>query len=61
MGNLNVVGMLRNRRLAYQISGADFTEIRRRLAYKTRRPYATGIIANDRGCPASRPVLGTAR
>ncbi|MER6672903.1 IS607 family element RNA-guided endonuclease TnpB, partial [Streptomyces sp. NPDC000983] len=35
--DLNVAGMLRNRRLARRIADAGFGEIRRQLAYKTRR------------------------
>jgi len=34
--DLNVAGMLRNRRLARAISDAGFAEIRRQLAYKTQ-------------------------
>ncbi|MFI7007030.1 IS607 family element RNA-guided endonuclease TnpB [Streptomyces sp. NPDC050145] len=35
--DLNVAGMLRNRRLARRIADAGFGEIRRRLGYKSRR------------------------
>jgi putative transposase len=36
----NVAGMLRNRRLDRRIADAGFGEIRRQLAFKTRRHHA---------------------
>ncbi|MFC7484420.1 hypothetical protein ACFQX7_36425 [Luedemannella flava] len=38
--DLNVAGVLRNRRLARHIADAGFAEIRRQLAYK---PYGTAV------------------
>jgi putative transposase len=51
--DLNVAGMVRNRRLARVISDAGFGEIRRRLAYKTTWNGGTLIIA-DRWYPSSK-------
>ncbi|MCX5285624.1 IS607 family element RNA-guided endonuclease TnpB [Streptomyces sp. NBC_00198] len=56
--DLNVAGMLRNRRVARQISDAGFGEIRRQLAYKTRQRHATCIIAADRWFPSSKTCSG---
>ena len=51
--DLNVAGMLRNRRLARAISDAGFGEIRRQLAYKTTWNGGTLVVA-DRWYPSSK-------
>ncbi|GGU70224.1 IS607 family element RNA-guided endonuclease TnpB [Lentzea flava] len=51
--NLNVAGMLSNRRLARSIADAGFAEIRRQLAYKTRWRGSRLVVA-DRWFPSSR-------
>jgi putative transposase len=51
--DLNVAGMLRNRRLARKIADAGFGEIRRQLTYKTRRDGCR-IVAADRWFPSSK-------
>jgi putative transposase len=51
--DLNVSGMVRNRRLARVISDAGFGEIRRQLAYKTRWNGGTLVLA-DRWYPSSK-------
>ncbi|MFF4542007.1 IS607 family element RNA-guided endonuclease TnpB [Streptomyces aureus] len=56
--DLNVAGMLRNRRLARHIADAGFGEIRRQLTYKTRQRHATRIIAADRWYPSSKTCSG---
>ncbi|MDT0467101.1 MULTISPECIES: IS607 family element RNA-guided endonuclease TnpB [Streptomyces] len=56
--DLNVAGMLRNRRLARQIADAGFGEIRRQLDYKTRQRHATHIIVADRWYPSSKTCSG---
>jgi putative transposase len=55
--DLNVAGMLRNRRLARRIADAGFGEIRRQLAYKTRR-NGCRIVAADRWFPSSKTCSG---
>ncbi|MFF1260949.1 MULTISPECIES: RNA-guided endonuclease TnpB family protein [unclassified Streptomyces] len=55
--DLNVAGMLRNRRLARRIAGAGFGEIRRQLSYKTRR-NGCRIVAADRWFPSSKTCSG---
>jgi IS605 OrfB family transposase len=50
--DLNVAGMLRNRRLARSIADAGFGEIRRQLAYKTRWNGGRLVVA-DRWFPSS--------
>ncbi|WP_284575888.1 IS607 family element RNA-guided endonuclease TnpB [Streptomyces sp. 2P-4] len=55
---LNVAGMLRNRRLARRIADAGFGEIRRQLAYKTRQRHATRLVAADRWYPSSKTCSG---
>ncbi|GAB7111008.1 IS607 family element RNA-guided endonuclease TnpB [Streptomyces phaeofaciens JCM 4814] len=55
--DLNVAGMLRNRRLARRIADAGFGEIRRRLAYKAQR-NATRLVAADRWFPSSKTCSG---
>ncbi|MFH8394049.1 IS607 family element RNA-guided endonuclease TnpB [Streptomyces sp. NPDC018036] len=56
--DLNVAGMVKNRRLARHIADAGFGEIRRQLTYKTRRRHATRIIAADRWFPSSKTCSG---
>lgn len=56
--DLNVAGMLRNRRLARRIADAGFGEIRRQLAYKSRQRHATRLVAADRWYPSSKTCSG---
>ncbi|MZE79958.1 IS607 family element RNA-guided endonuclease TnpB [Streptomyces xinghaiensis] len=56
--DLNVAGMLRNRRLARRIADAGFGEIRRQLNYKTRRRHATRLVVADRWYPSSKTCSG---
>lgn len=44
--DLNVVGMLKNRRLAKHIADAGFGELCRQLAYKSRRHGGTLVVAD---------------
>jgi IS605 OrfB family transposase len=55
--DLNVAGMVRNRRLARAISDAGFAEIRRQLAYKTSWNGGTLAVA-DRWYPSSKTCSG---
>ncbi|MEQ4305893.1 IS607 family element RNA-guided endonuclease TnpB [Plantactinospora sp. B6F1] len=55
--DLNVAGMLRNRRLARHITDAGFGEIRRQLAYKTEWSGGQLIVA-DRWYPSSKTCSG---
>ncbi|MCX4511010.1 IS607 family element RNA-guided endonuclease TnpB [Streptomyces sp. NBC_01619] len=55
--DLNVAGMLRNRRLARRIADAGFGEIRRQLTYKTRRNGTRTVVA-DRWFPSSKTCSG---
>jgi putative transposase len=50
---LNVAGMVRNRRLARALSDAGLAELRRQLAYKTSW-YGSQLIVADRFYPSSR-------
>ncbi|GAA3368156.1 IS607 family element RNA-guided endonuclease TnpB [Streptomyces sannanensis] len=56
--DLNVAGMLRNRRLARRIADAGFGEIRRQLDCKTRQRHATRIVVADRWYPSSKTCSG---
>ncbi|MGW5086708.1 IS607 family element RNA-guided endonuclease TnpB [Streptomyces coelicoflavus] len=56
--DLNVAGMLRNRRLARRIADAGFGEIRRQLHYKTRQRHATRLVVVDRWYPSSKTCSG---
>ncbi|MFG3291796.1 IS607 family element RNA-guided endonuclease TnpB [Streptomyces sp. NPDC048179] len=56
--DLNVAGMLRNRRVARQIADAGFGEIRRQLTYKTRQRHATRLVVADRWYPSSKTCSG---
>ncbi|MEW2331703.1 IS607 family element RNA-guided endonuclease TnpB [Micromonospora chersina] len=51
--DLNVAGMLRNRRLARRIADAGFGELRRQLAYKTKWNGGHLVVA-DRWYPSSK-------
>ncbi|MFU8854659.1 IS607 family element RNA-guided endonuclease TnpB [Micromonospora sp. SL1-18] len=51
--DLNVAGMLRNRRLARKIADAGFAEIRRQVGYKTAWNGGRRIVA-DRWYPSSK-------
>ncbi|SCF17113.1 putative transposase [Micromonospora viridifaciens] len=51
--DLNVAGMLRNRRLARRVADAGFAEIRRQTAYKTGWTGGTHVVA-DRWYPSSK-------
>jgi putative transposase len=55
--DLNVAGMLRNRRLARHIADAGFAEIRRQLAYKTEWNGGRLVVA-DRWYPSSKTCSG---
>ncbi|MCG5450456.1 transposase [Micromonospora hortensis] len=55
--DLNVAGMLRNRRLARHIADAGFAEIRRQLAYETRWNGGRLLVA-DRWYPSSKTCSG---
>jgi putative transposase len=56
--DLNVAGMLRNRRLARRIADAGFGEIRRQLTYKTRQRHATRLVVASRWYPSSKTCSG---
>lgn len=56
--DLNVAGMLKNRRLARRIADAGFGEIRRQLTYKTRQRHATRLVTADRWYPSSKTCSG---
>ncbi|MEV4492670.1 IS607 family element RNA-guided endonuclease TnpB [Micromonospora coxensis] len=55
--DLNVAGMLANRRLARHIADAGFAEIRRQLAYKTSWNGGRLLVA-DRWYPSSKTCSG---
>ncbi len=55
--DLNVAGMLANRRLARHIADAGFAEIRRQLAYKTTWNGGRLLVA-DRWYPSSKTCSG---
>jgi len=55
--NLNVAGMVKNRRLARQISDAAFGEFRRQLTYKTQW-YGSELVVADRWFPSSKTCSG---
>ncbi|GAA3914474.1 RNA-guided endonuclease InsQ/TnpB family protein [Actinoplanes auranticolor] len=55
--DLNVTGMLANRKLARHIADAGFAEIRRQLAYKTG--WSSGrLLVADRWYPSSKTCSG---
>ncbi|MGW5480798.1 IS607 family element RNA-guided endonuclease TnpB [Streptomyces sp. NPDC004008] len=56
--DLNVAGMLRNRRLARRIADAGFGEIRHQLTYKTSQRHGTRTITADRWYPSSKTCSG---
>src|SRR5688500_18678798 len=55
--DLNVAGMLKNRRLARKIADAGFGEIRRQITYKIRRNGCRTVVAN-RWYPSSKTCSG---
>jgi len=55
--DLNVAGMLRNRRLARRIADAGFGEVRRQLTYKTGW-YGSRLVVADRWFPSSKICSG---
>ncbi|MFZ3560615.1 IS607 family element RNA-guided endonuclease TnpB [Streptomyces sp. BH055] len=55
--DLNVAGMGRNRRLSRRVADAAFGEIRRQLAYKTRR-RGTRLLIAGRWYPSSKTCSG---
>ncbi|MBM0227194.1 IS607 family element RNA-guided endonuclease TnpB [Micromonospora sp. ATA51] len=55
--DLNVAGMLRNRRLARHIADAGFAELRRQLAYKSQWNGGRLVVA-DRWFPSSKTCSG---
>jgi putative transposase len=55
--DLNVAGMVKNRRLARHVADASFAEIRRQLAYKIEWHGGTLIVA-DRWFPSSKTCSG---
>jgi IS605 OrfB family transposase len=59
---LNVAGMLRNRRLARRIADAGFAELRRQLGYKTTW-YGSVLVVADQWYPSSKTcsACGTAK
>ncbi|MEU0969042.1 IS607 family element RNA-guided endonuclease TnpB [Streptomyces sp. NPDC005917] len=56
--DLNVAGMVLNRRLARHIADAGFGETRRQLEYKTRQRHAARIVVADRWYPSSKTCSG---
>ncbi|MGW2124975.1 IS607 family element RNA-guided endonuclease TnpB [Streptomyces sp. NPDC001758] len=56
--DLNVAGMLRNRRLARRIADAGLGEIRHQLDYKTSRRHATRLVIANRWYPSSKTCSG---
>ncbi|MGC5021904.1 IS607 family element RNA-guided endonuclease TnpB [Micromonospora sp. DT47] len=55
--DLNVAGMLANRRLARHIADAGFAELRRQLGYKTQW-YGGRLVVADRWFPSSKTCSG---
>jgi putative transposase len=55
--DLNVAGMLRNRRLARRIADAGFAELRRQLGYKTVW-HGGRLLVADRWFPSSKTCSG---
>jgi putative transposase len=54
--DLNVSGMVRNRRLARAISDCGWGEFRRQLAYKCER-YGRDLVVIDRWHPSSKTCV----
>jgi len=53
--DLNVAGMMKNRRLARHVADASFGEFRRQLAYKAQwAGPATRDCEGERSCPLTR-------
>jgi putative transposase len=57
---LNVAGMVRNRRLARALSDAGLAELRRQLAYKTGW-YGSRLLVADRFYPSSKTCSACVR
>jgi putative transposase len=55
--DLNVSGMVKNRRLARHVADAGFAELRRQLEYKTQRSGGQLVVA-DRWFPSSKTCSG---
>lgn len=55
--DLNVAGMLANRRVARAIADASFGELRRQLEYKAAW-YGTELVVSDRWFPSSKTCSG---
>ena len=55
--DLNVAGMVKNRRLARHVADAGFGEIRRQLGYKVKRNGCRVVVA-DRWYPSSKTCSG---
>jgi putative transposase len=55
--DLNVAGMVRNRRLARHVAGVGMGEFRRQLTYKTRR-RGTSLVLASRWYPSSKTCSG---
>jgi IS605 OrfB family transposase len=55
--DLNVAGMVRNRRLARRIADAGLGELRRQLAYKTTW-HGSAMVVADRWYPSSKTCSG---
>ncbi|HWE89856.1 MAG TPA: IS607 family element RNA-guided endonuclease TnpB [Pseudonocardiaceae bacterium] len=55
--DLNVAGMLRNRRLARHIAGTGWGELRRQVDYKTAW-YGSQVVVADRWYPSSKACSG---
>ena len=58
--DLNVAGMVRNRRLARHIAGLGMAELRRQLDYKTTDAGVRLVVA-DRWFPPARPARRVVR
>jgi putative transposase len=56
--DLNVAGMLRNRRLARRVADAGFGEIRRQFDYKTRQRHVARLVVANRFYPSSKTCSG---
>ena len=57
--DLNVAGMMKNRRLARHIGDASFGEIRRQLEYKTAWNGGRVVLTGLRPSPTSRAVVSS--
>jgi putative transposase len=55
--NLNLAGMVRNRRLARALADVGLAELRRQLTYKTSW-YGSQLVVADRSYPSSKTCSG---